>query len=457
MSARLSHAAGVVPEECISGSLDLFSPPFMETTVENAYYTEYFPTNAISDSANSIAFHIPPTEDMVDLAESYVQVRCKITKADGSNLDAYAAPASGSTSANSVGFVQMPITSMFSSLVFRLNDELLTDSFATYPYLAYFQTLLNFSSDATESRLQLLGFYKEKRMNHTAAHATAPASGFKTRAGLTAQSHEATFIGPIFQSMFSQSRFLLPLTKMSLEWIKASPAFCLKSNNSTADYLYKITSMKLFLRKIKIRPSYKLELEQQLLKEPAMYPLRQAYCKPFFIDAEEKQVSFENVFQSRSIPAYCAIAICDQTAYRGAYGKSPFQFDHHSLTSLKISVDSDVYPSPTPFQPDFVSTTAPNWTREYLALQDNQIKVDAGNGISYDMFANHFAIYVIHFGRLSSLANDHTSPKRAGSARLDVSFASTSTNPALTLLLYAESDETLFLDRNRQPSRDFHL
>ena len=456
MSNRLLHAAGVIAEECVSGSLDLFSPPFMETMVENVYFTEYLPTNAISNSANSITFNIPSADDMIDLTESYVQVRCKITKADGSNLDAYAAPASGSTSANSVGFVQMPITSMFSSLVFRLNDELLTDSFATYPYLAYFQTLLNFSSDATESRLQLLGFYKEKRMNHTAAHATATASGFKTRAGLTAQSHEATFIGPIFQSMFSQSRFLLPLTKMSLEWIKASPAFCLKSNNSTADYLYKITSMKLFLRKIKIRPSYKLELEERLLKEPALYPLRQAYVKPFFIDAREKSVSFENIFQGRSLPAYCAVAICTQAAYRGSYGTSPFEFKHHSLTSLKISIDSEVFPSPSPFQPDYISTSAPNWTREYLALQDNQIKVDAGNAISYDMFAKGFAIYVFHFGE-TSLANDHTSPKRAGSARLDVSFAPTSDNAALTLLLYAESDETLFLDENRKPKRDFHL
>ena len=206
MSSKLTHASGVVAEECISGSLDLFSPPIMETAIDTTYFTEHLPTNAIADSANSISFHIEGSQDMCDLSESVIQVRCKITKADGSNLDAFAAPSGTPTSGNSVGFIQMPITSMFSSLVFRLNDQLLSDSFSTYPYIAYFQTLLNFSGDARKSRLQLLGFYEDKDPSVTVCHAAAPASGFKTRAGLTAQSHEATFISPIFHGLFSQTR-----------------------------------------------------------------------------------------------------------------------------------------------------------------------------------------------------------------------------------------------------------
>ena len=197
------HAAGVMAEECVSGSLDLFTPPFMETMVESVYFTEYLPTNAISDSANSITFAIPSADDMIDLTESYVQVRCKITKADGTDLDAFAAPSGTPATGNSVGFVQMPITSMFSSMVFRLNDELLTDSFSTYPYLAYFQSLLNFSSESKKGRLQLLGYYEDKDLSARRADTAAPNSGFKTRAALTALSHEATFVAPCFQSLWS--------------------------------------------------------------------------------------------------------------------------------------------------------------------------------------------------------------------------------------------------------------
>ena len=102
-------------------------------------------------------------------------------------------------------------------------------------------------------------------------------------------------------------------------------------------------------------------------------------------------------------------------------------------------------------------TRSINTLREFLSLHDYQLKVDAGTIISYDLFKKHFAFYVFHMGRESSLANDHTSPKRAGSARLDVGFTATSENPALTLLLYTESDEIITISQNRQVNRDYHL
>ena len=244
---------------------------------------------------------------------------------------------------------------------------------------------------------------------------------------------------------------------MSLDFIKAGANFCLKSDKTNADFKFKITSMKLQLKKIKIYSSYKLELEQRLANEAAIYPLRHASVKPFFLDAKEKSSTFENIFQSRSIPSYCAVAIVTQEAYRGTQGTSPFDFAHHSLSSLKITIDGEVFPSISPFTPNYDSETAPDWTQEYLALQDYQMKVDAGTLISYDLFKKHFAFYIFHMGRESSLANDHTSPKRAGSARLDVAFAASSNNPALTLLLYTESDEILTIDHNRNVNRDYHL
>ena len=168
-------------------------------------------------------------------------------------------------------------------------------------------------------------------------------------------------------------RYLIPLVPMSLEFIKSGSNFCLKSNKSNADYIFKITSMKLFLKKIKIISSYKLELEQRLANEAAIYPLRHASCKPFFLDAKEKSASFENIFQSRSIPSYCVVALVTQEAYRGTQGTSPFDFAHHSLSSLKITVDGEVFPSIRPFSPDYDSDTAPDWTREFLSLHDSPL------------------------------------------------------------------------------------
>ena len=456
MGERILAASGVKAEECVSGSLDLWSKPLMETQVEKAYFVEFLPDVPLSNSSNSILFRIPNSDDMTDLAGSYMQIQLKITKANGRNLDAWVAAAEETR--NSVAFINIPATSVFSAMNFRLNDELLTDSFHTYPYLSYFQNILNYSTDAINSRLQLLGFYIDKNMTDNDAAAAGAEGGFKSRAALTAESHVATFITNVFHGMWSQSRYIPALTPMSLEFIKASAQFCLHSNAVTPTFTYQIKSMKLFLRRIKVRASQKLEIERHLGREAACFPIRHAFVKPLFIDANEKSVSFENIFQSRSIPAYCVIAICDQSHYRGDYGSSPFNFGNFSLTSLKVSLDAEVYPTPSPFQPNYASTTEPNHTREYLALFDDEIKIDGGKFIDMDMFKNKgYCMYVINFGNEITQARDHVIPKQSGSCRLDISFDSTSTNPALCLLIYAETDENIGLDENRRVYRDFHL
>ena len=447
--------SGVKADECVSGSLDWWTPPLMETSVEGYYYSEHKPDVPLSESSNSIFIKCLSSEDMIDLADSFVQITMTIKKSDGTNLAAWTPV--GATS-NSVGFVQLPPTSIFSACNFRLNDELLSDSFHTYNYLAYMQTILNYNADARQSRLQMLGFYEDKNVSYTDAHTAGTDCGFKTRANLTALSHKATFISNIFHGVWSQARYLPPLIPLSLEFIKAPAAFCLKSNAANPQFKYVISEMSLYLRKIKVRPSRKLEMEQKIQKNPALYPIKNAYCKPFFIDQNEKQISFENCFQSRTIPSYCVVAFVEQTKYRGAFGHSPYDFGNFSLTSLKMSLDGETFPSPKPFQPDYRSTTAPNHMREYLALFDNQIKVDSGSFITYDMFKNNgFCLYVFHFGIETTQMGDHVVPKRSGSCRLDVSFSSASANSPLVLLLYCESDEIVSIDGNRKIHRDYHL
>ena len=455
---ELLGPSGLKHAECISGSLDWWTSPLMETSVEGGYYTTYFPDTPLSESANSVFFKVPACDDLIDLNDSFCKISLQILKADGTNIDAFTAPTQQAPG-NSVGFIQMPATSIFSSCNFILNGENLSDTFANYHYTSYFQTILNYNSDARKSRLQLMGFYEDEDVTDNDASDAADETGFKTRASLTKLSHEATFISNIFHGMWSQARFLPALIPFSLEWIKAPASFCLKSNATSPAFKYKITKMELFIRKIKVKSSRKLELENKLEKSPALFPLVNSNCRPFFINRNAKQVSFENCFQGRSIPSYCVIGLVAQTNYRGQYETSPYDFKNFSLTKLSMSIDGDSYPSPHAFEPDYTSTTAPDHTREYLALFNNQLKVDSGSFITYDMYKNNgFCLYVINFGlEMDQKYKDHIVPKRAGSCRLDISFANTSSNPPLVAVMYSEWEETLSIDKLRKIKRDFHL
>ena len=284
---RLTRAAGTEELECVSTSLDLFSPPYVETSIDKVYFVEYNPINAISDSANSIVFSIPAVDDYTSVCESYYEVKVQITQSNGGTLP-------GQTTNASYGFVNQIASSIFSSVNVKLNEQSISDSFGTYAYLSHIQALLSYSEASRKTRLRLQGYVDDVNPSSINADRSATVTGFKTRAGWSSQSKIVTLLAPIYHEFFSQGRALIPLVPMQLEFTRASNAFALLSNVANCDYVFKIKSMKLHMKRIKIIPSLKLELERKIESKPAKYPLLQCSVKPFFVDASAKSVSFEN-------------------------------------------------------------------------------------------------------------------------------------------------------------------
>ena len=146
-----------------------------------------------------------------------------------------------------------------------------------------------------------------------------------------------------------------------------------------------------------------------------------------------------------------------QEAYRGSYSKNPFDFPHQSVTSLKLSFGSDSFPSPE-FRPLFTATNESDWTREYYALMMQTFKTDHANFVTYELFKEHYAIFVIELGQFSLTSNDHVSPKSDLTARLDITFDPNRANqPALVGLLYQEHDCELQITSARNVLRDYIL
>ena len=454
-TAKLSRAAGLdSTTECISSSLELFSKPYMDVSLDRCYYSEIQPTTAISDTANMISFLIPPSQDFSDLSESYVELKVQILKPDGTKTDAQAAT-------DSYALINQPVSSLFSSVNVRLNDQLLSDSYGTHPYKAYLQTILNFGSDAS-ARLELMGYVPDLTPTTMEAHSAAPATSFKKRGEWMAESNIRTFIGPIHHDLFNQNRLLIPLIPLHLDFIKVSDSFgILRNKDKTAtdntDYKFKITSMKLMIRRVKTTPSVKLNIERQLETKPAIYPLNQTSVKPLFIDANQKTATFENCFGGKGIPRLCLLMLCRQSAYRGAYKENPFMWEHNNLTSLKISFNGLSYPNPE-FRPQYTVSEGKNWTREFYSLMNNTLKLDQGSFITYELFKKYYCIYNLDLGHFTSTLLDHTLPRQDVSARLDITFDPSQTNTAaLVAMLYTEHDCELRITSSRSVEKDYIL
>ena len=84
----------------------------------------------ISDGG-PITFLSPGTEDYVDLSKTILVVRAKVTKADGTDLDAD----------EKVGIVNNFLHSLFKQVDVFLKQKQVTEAMRTYAYRAYLETL----------------------------------------------------------------------------------------------------------------------------------------------------------------------------------------------------------------------------------------------------------------------------------------------------------------------------
>ena len=138
--------------ECAKSELDLFSIPPTQTSIDSGTFVEYRPISTLTDGA-PIEFDVTASgDDYLDFANSYLHVKVKIERANGTPLEA----------ADTVGPVNNLLHSMFSQVDVSLNGTLITNSTNTYPYRAYLENLLTFGPAAKKSQLTSGLFYKDE-------------------------------------------------------------------------------------------------------------------------------------------------------------------------------------------------------------------------------------------------------------------------------------------------------
>ncbi|HSN23963.1 MAG TPA: hypothetical protein VLS45_07320, partial [Methylomicrobium sp.] len=234
--------------ECAKSELDLFAVPPTQTSIESGMYVEYHPISSLAYGA-PIEFDVSSSgDDYMDLTNSLLHVRAKITKADGSNLDA----------AETVGPVNNFLHSLFSQVDVTLNGTLITSSMNTYAYRAYLETLLSYGPAAKKSQLTAALFYKDEagkmdKPNPRAADAADRNSGLATRATFSAESKEIDMIGRIHSDIFFQERYMLNEVTVRMKLTRSKDAFALMASGDA--YNVVIVAASLLIRKVKISPS----------------------------------------------------------------------------------------------------------------------------------------------------------------------------------------------------------
>ena len=428
--------------ECLKSELDLFSVPPTQTSVENGNWIEYHPLAAVGDDS-PIEFEINGNgEDYIDLANTMLYVRAKITRMNNNNI----------ADDTPVGPVNLFLHSLFSQVDISLNGTQVTTSTNTYPYRAMIETLLSYGADAKKTQLTSALFYADQpeRMNAVDFAAAARNSGLYTRSRFTAQSRAVDMMGRIHADIFFQDRYLVNEVQLKIKLIRSRNAFCLMSAN---EFKVKIDSAIMFVRKVKLSPSVFLAHAKALENSTAKYPIRRVVCKTVTVPNGFRDVSHEKLF-SGQLPTRLVIGLIGNAAFNGALDRNPFNFEHYNLTEISVYSDGQQQYGIKPLTADFTNGL---YVRAYNTLFSGTGKVfkDEGNAIDRHAFANGCALYA--FDLTPDLGEDgHFNLTKQGSVRLVLKFRDALAEN-VTVIAYAEFQNLIEIDRNRNVIYDFSV
>ena len=213
-------------------------------SITKGQWIEYHPLCNITDTG-PIEFYVSGTgEEYLDLTKSQLFVKAKISRANGTALDAE----------TKVGPVNLFLHSLFSQVDASLNERLISPSTNTYPYRAMIETLFNYGRDAKSSQLSMAMFYKDTPGKMDVVDPVADDSdanmGLKARYTSIKESNTVDMMGPIHSDVFFQDRLILNGVNIRLKLNRAKNFFCLVTSVPGANFKVVITEAILYVRKV---------------------------------------------------------------------------------------------------------------------------------------------------------------------------------------------------------------
>ena len=126
--------------DCSSSCLDLFLLPPTQLSFQKGKSIEYHSITSLSDGG-PIEFKVSGSgKEFLNLAQSYLYLKVKVSKADGSNLDG----------ASKVGFANYHIASLFNQVDVIVGDKMLSSFTNTYLHCSILEVLLNYNKEAAD-------------------------------------------------------------------------------------------------------------------------------------------------------------------------------------------------------------------------------------------------------------------------------------------------------------------
>ncbi|XP_052696062.1 uncharacterized protein F54H12.2-like [Crassostrea angulata] len=459
---------------CGMENLELFQVPPTNIALEESKWMEYYPISSTLQSETApIEFDIQGQGDeYIDLSQTYVQIVCKFTKDDGTAL----------TGANtSVTPVNNIIHSLFSEIDVTLNGKIITPGTDTYPYKAYLEKLLSYRPKTLETQMKACSLWEKDTAGHMDdALTTAPTQtktqfnvvddkvtinaaqlgfplpadgeneGLRKRRDAIENSKKITLIDRLYVDLFQQDRFIPNGVDIRLRFNRAKPAFHLMAHAGSSGKI-SILSMLLWVRKVKPTATVLNAINERLNSETVKFPLRRVEVKTFTIPQGTQSKITDHLFQGQ-MPKRIVLGFVENAAFNGDLTKNPFNFKNANVKKLDVSINGETITT-RPFEPDFANDL---YLRSYLSLYQGLGKFgeDWAPDISFEEYKDGYTLWCVDFTKDQEAQLDKFHLIETGNLRIEVQF-SQNTATTLNCLVYAEFDNLLEINKQREVSVDY--
>jgi len=142
----------------VRSETNLFENESYDISIASSSMVDYHPQGSISNQSSPLMFFVRGDDvHYMELPETKLYLRCKITNSAGGDL-----PAIADKAVFNYGTVNNLLGSMFEKITVHINEVEVTQKSAYNQYRSYIENLLSYTRDHQKSQLEAAMFYRSK-------------------------------------------------------------------------------------------------------------------------------------------------------------------------------------------------------------------------------------------------------------------------------------------------------
>ena len=433
--------------------LDFYARTPVQNSIESTYEEEIRPISQLNSGGHYEFIIHNAINEYVKLNETTLYIRFRVRLIHKNNTAITAADW------NSVSVVNNLLHSLWSQIDLSIGESQVTTSLQTYPYRAYFETILKSTPHARRT-------YKIGQMYDEEDLSSTPDALNDTRKNIIKHKTSDTTTeislgaaielqGKLHLDLLLQNRALIGGTRLKLKFVPQRPEFYFMT--SDVNIYPKIEFEEMFLNVVKFRVSEEV-LEAQLYAlnvSPVKYILNRSEVRAVTIDRGVSSYNVENVING-ILPRRVYIAFVKNDSYGGSFTKNPYNFEHNNINSIACFINGQQYPR-KPYIPDFAKDKYV--LRPYLELLrvSEQYNSEVSTVITKDKFLKGYTIFAFNLSRDLSQGYQsagYVNIPTNGVMRFEIHFA-TQLVDTINAVIFCEFDNQISILEDRNAIMDY--